>query len=146
MNLSKKVGVIVLVILLLISLLSTIVLSPATGGGVGEQCYGNSQCGYGVLCNNGICISCTRDGYCYDGGYTQDYTCLGGKCLSMNQITCDSTNPCPSGMVCENGECKLKSGNCPGPSDCGCASSSSCSSITSSGGCDNTREGWSCAS
>ena len=69
---------------------------PICHANVCVVCGGNADCPPGKKClNNMACVACTGAGDCPAGQKcTDQHTCAQG---------CDTTNPCPTGMLCDTG-------------------------------------------
>ncbi len=79
----------------------------------GEVCGSDADCCEGLTCEDGECVpasecipvggSCELDSECC--GYDTGVRCVDGICNLTEEIPCSSDDDCPTGTVCEDGEC-----------------------------------------
>jgi len=98
--------------------------------GAGEGCTVNSDCMFGLPCNNSMCVGLSVGQPCIGGGCTFGYYCplpLNGTSVCTAQMSngqgCSTTSQCYPGNFCFNGKCTATNSLASGAS---CAGAMSC--------------------
>ena len=110
--------IIIIVILLVIGLAIWESFGSSTCT-LGQSCT-SCQCGVGLICDRGTCkspigSSCSTLTDCVSSATS----CMDGKCADIKLSGVGGSPPCQSGLIVENGVCKVpNNGSCRRTSDC----------------------------
>jgi hypothetical protein len=104
---------------------TTCAAQDAACGTIADGCRGTLDCGScggtTPLCEANVCVACSGDHPCPNGGCCQS----DGACLA-NGAACDDGDPCTTGERCQNGSCGGGTTRCTTPPPCRTALGATC--------------------